>query len=165
MIRRPPRSTLFPYTTLFRSGLRILELHILGAEIAVRLGIIRREFDDPTVLPKGVLHAFLPGVERSESAVSLPVIWPKSDGALEVGFGVRDMTHLLVDTGQADQGARIARIDIQGFLKFLKSEIVLAQGQLELTPSNADSRETVVYLEGPPAICQRLIHPRRMMIH
>src|SRR2546423_6318032 len=57
MIRRPPRSTLFPYTTLFRSGLRILELHILGAEIAVRLGIIRREFDDPTVLPKGVLRS------------------------------------------------------------------------------------------------------------
>src|SRR3712207_8163181 len=25
MIRRPPRSTLFPYTTLFRSGLRLLE--------------------------------------------------------------------------------------------------------------------------------------------
>src|SRR5258708_8688381 len=24
MIRRPPRSTLFPYTTLFRSGLRLL---------------------------------------------------------------------------------------------------------------------------------------------
>src|SRR3989442_10893569 len=28
MIRRPPRSTLFPYTTLFRSGERI---HALGA--------------------------------------------------------------------------------------------------------------------------------------
>src|SRR5256885_12369323 len=26
MIRRPPRSTLFPYTTLFRSGRRALEL-------------------------------------------------------------------------------------------------------------------------------------------
>src|SRR2546430_5512015 len=25
MIRRPPRSTLFPYTTLFRSGLMLLE--------------------------------------------------------------------------------------------------------------------------------------------
>src|SRR2546425_9240717 len=25
MIRRPPRSTLFPYTTLFRSGLRLRE--------------------------------------------------------------------------------------------------------------------------------------------
>src|SRR5256885_9699737 len=30
MIRRPPRSTLFPYTTLFRSGAAPLHLH--GAE-------------------------------------------------------------------------------------------------------------------------------------
>ena len=27
MIRRPPRSTLFPYTTLFRSSLKVLKLH------------------------------------------------------------------------------------------------------------------------------------------
>src|SRR5688572_32343079 len=31
MIRRPPRSTLFPYTTLFRSVLEIREQHVLGA--------------------------------------------------------------------------------------------------------------------------------------
>src|SRR3712207_9068021 len=31
MIRRPPRSTLFPYTTLFRSGLR-------GSSLSGRLG-------------------------------------------------------------------------------------------------------------------------------
>src|SRR5256886_4140739 len=30
MIRRPPRSTLFPYTTLFRSGRKIDELRALG---------------------------------------------------------------------------------------------------------------------------------------
>src|SRR3712207_8479839 len=30
MIRRPPRSTLFPYTTLFRSGVRQLLDHGLG---------------------------------------------------------------------------------------------------------------------------------------
>src|SRR2546430_10332963 len=29
MIRRPPRSTLFPYTTLFRSGLRDVEVKVL----------------------------------------------------------------------------------------------------------------------------------------
>src|SRR3712207_8421657 len=29
MIRRPPRSTLFPYTTLFRSDLVMVGLHIL----------------------------------------------------------------------------------------------------------------------------------------
>src|SRR3712207_6942246 len=31
MIRRPPRSTLFPYTTLFRSrGVRVVDLGLLG---------------------------------------------------------------------------------------------------------------------------------------
>src|SRR5258705_809491 len=30
MIRRPPRSTLFPYTTLFRSGPLTLQLHVLA---------------------------------------------------------------------------------------------------------------------------------------
>src|SRR3712207_7108621 len=30
MIRRPPRSTLFPYTTLFRSGVRVRD-HLLDA--------------------------------------------------------------------------------------------------------------------------------------
>src|SRR3712207_8060226 len=30
MIRRPPRSTLFPYPTLFRSGLHADELAVLG---------------------------------------------------------------------------------------------------------------------------------------
>src|SRR5688572_31206485 len=32
MIRRPPRSTLFPYTTLFRSLGRRLGVHVRGAE-------------------------------------------------------------------------------------------------------------------------------------
>src|SRR3712207_7131471 len=35
MIRRPPRSTLFPYTTLFRSGVR-------GPELLARAGAGRR---------------------------------------------------------------------------------------------------------------------------
>src|SRR3712207_7504032 len=33
MIRRPPRSTLFPYTTLFRSGLREDRTQVVGAVI------------------------------------------------------------------------------------------------------------------------------------
>ena len=44
MIRRPPRSTLFPYTTLFRSGqqVRILEVEdvsALGAAIIAGVGV------------------------------------------------------------------------------------------------------------------------------
>src|SRR3712207_8505858 len=42
MIRRPPRSTLFPYTTLFRSAEHALALDVLGVELeelaAVTLG-------------------------------------------------------------------------------------------------------------------------------
>src|SRR3712207_8768860 len=33
MIRRPPRSTLFPYTTLFRSAARVLSKHKFPATI------------------------------------------------------------------------------------------------------------------------------------
>src|SRR3989442_2199397 len=39
MIRRPPRSTLFPYTTLFRS--RLVQPHVLVA-LAARVGDLRR---------------------------------------------------------------------------------------------------------------------------
>src|SRR2546422_3646479 len=33
MIRRPPRSTLFPYTTLFRSRIRAIFRHLLPSEV------------------------------------------------------------------------------------------------------------------------------------
>src|SRR3712207_9430739 len=33
MIRRPPRSTLFPYTTLFRSDQGVLEVTLLGQNV------------------------------------------------------------------------------------------------------------------------------------
>src|SRR5256885_16123496 len=36
MIRRPPRSTLFPYTTLFRAHLVLQALHAQGIPAAVR---------------------------------------------------------------------------------------------------------------------------------
>src|SRR2546426_8631448 len=38
MIRRPPRSTLFPYTTLFRSHLLVRRRHDAGGKLTQRLG-------------------------------------------------------------------------------------------------------------------------------
>src|SRR2546430_8924906 len=50
MIRRPPRSTLFPYTTLFRSGSEVLPRLL---EVAEEVGLeeAEREGDVPVVAP------------------------------------------------------------------------------------------------------------------
>src|SRR3712207_8997775 len=70
MIRRPPRSTLFPYTTLFRSKTIIFITHgieeavYLGQRVAImtsRPGRIKRVID----VPKG-----LSSLDRSEEHTS-----------------------------------------------------------------------------------------------
>src|SRR5690349_22833657 len=57
MIRRPPRSTLFPYTTLFRSG---IDVDVLAADVFVavehlleRLPAVRRS-EDPALFVRPV---------------------------------------------------------------------------------------------------------------
>src|SRR3989442_11269068 len=54
MIRRPPRSTLFPYTTLFRS-------HFLEVLLAAGVGHVLAEHDDARVPRHLVLEA---GIEQ-----------------------------------------------------------------------------------------------------
>src|SRR5260370_19809030 len=51
MIRRPPRSTLFPYTTLFRSlnhsmfGIRIFDSEYQDGSLRVEVSTLRRNFN------------------------------------------------------------------------------------------------------------------------
>src|SRR2546430_7207686 len=61
MIRRPPRSTLFPYTTLFRSYERGAEMLNFGAFIAF-MGVNAAAF----------VRYFL----RAERKTVWPVLWP-----------------------------------------------------------------------------------------
>src|SRR3712207_8866343 len=77
MIRRPPRSTLFPYTTLFRSALGAGR--VLGLTIATRLRGVLRDFVDGGGLVIGICNGFqalvraglLPGaLGRSEEHTS-----------------------------------------------------------------------------------------------
>src|SRR2546422_9842439 len=58
MIRRPPRSTLFPYTTLFRSGLVNL---IAGQEVAP-------EFLQGAVTPQALAETVLPLLDPAGAA-------------------------------------------------------------------------------------------------
>src|SRR5260370_33417558 len=43
MIRRPPRSTLFPYTTLFRSKGLLLGLFFIAVGMSIDFGVLMRE--------------------------------------------------------------------------------------------------------------------------
>src|SRR3712207_8549983 len=62
MIRRPPRSTLFPYTTLFRSGLMF--------------GYACRETDALMPAPIYYSHAILRSLSRARHSGALPHLGP-----------------------------------------------------------------------------------------
>src|SRR3712207_7319030 len=70
MIRRPPRSTLFPYTTLFRSVVGLGSDQ--GSVDAVAEGLGAGVPPDHDVVPAAVfqLSEFVPGIERSEEHTS-----------------------------------------------------------------------------------------------
>src|SRR3989449_7498010 len=72
MIRRPPRSTLFPYTTLFRSIVQRDHLPVPGAaahqpDLAVLLGQVAAEPRHEAERPIGML-AVTRGAERYDVA-------------------------------------------------------------------------------------------------
>src|SRR3712207_7962172 len=77
MIRRPPRSTLFPYTTLFRSGVQqhhVEAVRLQQAERAVDgLGDVRRgplRLVHPRHLPAALGHQHELAAARSEEHTS-----------------------------------------------------------------------------------------------
>src|SRR5436190_14983888 len=56
MLRRPPRSTLFPYTTLFRSGLRGPEGHLQHLHLGLRRRGSKGEQDRGGASPRSEEH-------------------------------------------------------------------------------------------------------------
>src|SRR2546422_1931251 len=56
MIRRPPRSTLFPYTTLFRSGRAVRKLPEITRTRAPAMGVLGRRSEEHTSELQSRLH-------------------------------------------------------------------------------------------------------------
>src|SRR3712207_8938140 len=90
MIRRPPRSTLFPYTTLFRSLPRLRSAAATGERVrvlahlaAVRLEQADRELGVPDFIPR------LAGHRHDQRARHVPVL-PLHDLARE-GIDAREL--------------------------------------------------------------------------
>src|SRR2546430_8767478 len=81
MIRRPPRSTLFPYTTLFRSsarsalGVKPGERRLDGQRASVqdRLRGLRRTGSAPSDRARGSVHKSSPN--RDQAMVPASVVW------------------------------------------------------------------------------------------
>src|SRR3712207_8289075 len=67
MIRRPPRSTLFPYTTLFRSGLRVQGI---PAVKAVWQGQLVAEFSG--AIPEEQARQFVTELVRATTGGAVP---------------------------------------------------------------------------------------------
>src|SRR5260221_8645933 len=85
MIRRPPRSTLFPYTTLFRStvfgflklsGLTMLSMYLLGIIVALLMAWLFKK----TLLkgPTPLLIMELPPYKRPLLKIVLRHMWDRS---------------------------------------------------------------------------------------
>src|SRR3712207_7596050 len=63
MIRRPPRSTLFPYTTLFRSDRGLVEIVVAaetGEHVCALVADVRRF--DGEIIAQLVLYGQVPGI-------------------------------------------------------------------------------------------------------
>src|SRR5689334_23618082 len=96
MIRRPPRSTLFPYTTLFRSDAVRMAVKFglaIGAQVAPRCVFARKHYFYPD-LPKGyqISQYELPIVAHGKVAIHV-------DGEEKV-IGVT-RAHLEEDAGKS----------------------------------------------------------------
>ena len=68
MIRRPPRSTLFPYTTLFRSGTEFF-IELVNKE-GILFGLLRLRIDKNSPAMVRELHIYGPTLKISEKANS-----------------------------------------------------------------------------------------------
>src|SRR3989441_10010101 len=89
MIRRPPRSTLFPYTTLFRSGANVIgikghydEVNRLCAEIAGKYGWAFVNVNMRPYYAAGSKSLGYEAVEQLDCRVPLHAVIPMTSGSL-----------------------------------------------------------------------------------
>src|SRR2546430_12196863 len=126
MIRRPPRSTLFPYTTLFRSGVyqpgdRItgsfairsdFDVSNMGADIDIRAGVLSYSFtdghqtftdDNSTALAFLTKRAVLDGIAPEHNQVQWDIVLSTPTGFLRTVDGTDRADIAFVGPGLEDR--------------------------------------------------------------
>src|SRR3712207_5968271 len=132
MIRRPPRSTLFPYTTLFRSRSNALLLRTLGAEVTL--------VGPPTLLPVGV-----DGWDV-ETSYDLDAVLPKADVVMMLRVQRERMAGGYFPTVR--EYSRRYGLDSRRMAQLQDHTIVMHPGPMvrgmEITADVADSERSVI---------------------
>jgi len=130
MIRRPPRSTLFPYTTLFRSRTAFEAVGLPSVEFA----------DDPLLAPQAIDFV----VEERDvhgREWQPPVSADAEEAAFELGLGFVEWDRGLIEEGVQGAGAPVAAGSLAASAKLSSIDEVqplgLVQGVAELARAHA----------------------------
>src|SRR3712207_8061801 len=108
MIRRPPRSTLFPYTTLFRSRGVVGQAGDL-LDVGLQLVGVRGHALGAAVDPQRLLDAVVAGEVLALRLVALAAVDPR----VEVTEDLRDRFNAL-PVGAGDGEQRLGALDVPG---------------------------------------------------
>src|SRR2546422_2394165 len=169
MIRRPPRSTLFPYTTLFRSskGLK-LENAVIAAGLLSTLYLAGRLFGGPTIgfvsdrlLARGISRntlaiGFLLLTAVLFQAMPVGIHSTVALGFIAFGMGVSINMYPLVTTAVSEAFGSQRTSSIMGFLNMVAqlggASALLVSGYLGIalssTPGNALAEYRGIWLVG-----------------
>src|SRR5439155_5981927 len=132
-----------------------------NSAVGVGYRIVGSYLDDKEEMRDEVLHAILAAVEFREGTIPVPIDRAKGDSAFVGGFGVGKTLHLFVHTGHSYQSVGIAWIDVQDFLKFSQSEIVLTEILVQEAQRDEHGRQVLVDFDGFATICKSLLNGGR----
>src|SRR5260221_9548216 len=140
MIRRPPRSTLFPYTTLFRS--RLLYGSEAGEPVAPQSGVVVPILSEDRVL--GVLSAqsYRPEAYEDADVLSLGAI------AAKAGIAVRRLLH--------DRRG----LQLEAVLATMSDALLIVDARGAIVQLNRAARELLGLDNASLVLCQPLEHQR-----
>src|ERR1035441_4205415 len=102
MIRRPPRSTLFPYTTLFRSGIAI----VVGAIVVIERGYREQPAGPGSMHPREISQGIPFALHIADTCrLGIGIV----GNLIVVAPHRRDKTELIVGVAIVDQRAHAAQ--------------------------------------------------------
>src|SRR5689334_7119845 len=161
MIRRPPRSTLFPYTTLFRSGI----VHVVGPQLGLTQPGITVVCGDSHTSTHGAFGAMAFGIGTSEvehvlATQTLPLKPFKTmainvEGTLRPGVTAKDIILAVIakiGTGGGQgyvleyRGSAIRSLSMEGRMTICNMSIEAGARAGLVAPDDT----TYAYLEGRP---------------